>query len=91
MCSIVVICGEKDPCHMMMSNMKNRGPDDTGMFLAQDVSLGRVWPSILDPACGGQPMSNEWPGTRSSFNGEVYDMSHYGSSDAHHLASRTLH
>ncbi len=75
MCGIAVICGEKNPelLHMMMHRMKHRGPDGTGTFLTDDVSLGHIRLSILDPAGGAQPMCTEWSGICISFNGEVYN------------------
>jgi asparagine synthase (glutamine-hydrolysing) len=91
MCGIAVICGEKNPemLHMMMHKMKHRGPDGTGTFLTDDVSVGHVRLAILDRAGGSQPMSTEWSGTCISFNGEVYNFKELRSLLEHRVPFRT--
>ncbi len=52
----------------------NRGPDDEGIFVDKDVSLGHSRLSIIDlsPA-GHQPMCNEDETVWIVYNGEVYN------------------
>lgn len=58
----------------MNSVTKYRGPDDEGVFINDDVSLGHSRLSIIDlsPA-GHQPMSNEDGSLWITYNGEVYN------------------
>ena len=58
----------------MTESLRHRGPDDAGIFLEGDVSLGHRRLSILDvSSCGHQPMSNEDGSIWISFNGEIYN------------------
>lgn len=54
--------------------LKHRGPDDNGVYLDDNISLGHCRLSIIDlsPA-GKQPMSNEDGSIWITFNGEIYN------------------
>jgi len=60
----------------MLSRLRHRGPDDEGIFLSPDRTLGLVHTrlSILDlSSAGHQPMSNEDQTLWITYNGEVYN------------------
>ncbi len=53
---------------------KHRGPDDTGVFFHEDISLGHNRLSILDTSYAGhQPMKSHDGGVAISYNGEIYN------------------
>lgn len=58
----------------MLSSIKYRGPDDTGMYIKRNVGLGHQRLSILDlsPA-GHQPMPSHDQKLWITFNGEIYN------------------
>jgi asparagine synthase (glutamine-hydrolysing) len=51
----------------------HRGPDDSGLFLDQNVGLGHRRLSIVDVAAGHQPMTNEDGTLHITYNGEIYN------------------
>lgn len=61
--------------HKMMGVMVHRGPDDEGMFIANNIGLGFRRLSIIDLTGGHQPMSNEDGSVWIVFNGEFYNHS----------------
>lgn len=78
MCAISGIIGtEADGATVsaMLSTMHRRGPDGSGVFQDQDVTLihGRL--AIIDPPGGKQPMTFSWAGERYTiiYNGELYN------------------
>jgi asparagine synthase (glutamine-hydrolysing) len=53
---------------------RNRGPDDTGTYVDEKVTLGHNRLSIIDLSDNGhQPMANEDETVWISYNGEVYN------------------
>lgn len=58
----------------MNDSIRHRGPDDDGVYVSDDVSLGHRRLSIIDlsPA-GHQPMSDEDGSAWIVFNGEIYN------------------
>lgn len=59
---------------LMMQNMKHRGPDDEGLFVADNVCLGHVRLSIIDLSpLGHQPMFSDDGCFVIVYNGEVYN------------------
>ncbi len=53
---------------------RNRGPDDVGVYVDDDVSLGHCRLAIIDlSAAGHQPMSNADGTIWCVYNGEVYN------------------
>lgn len=57
----------------MLSEIKHRGPDDTGIFITNNVGLGIQRLSIIDLKTGNQPISNEDRSIIVVFNGEIYN------------------
>lgn len=58
--------------HSMLTSIKHRGPDDSGVYESDELSLGHVRLSILDLSeHGHQPMSFEH--LVMVYNGEVYN------------------
>ena len=59
----------------MLATMERRGPDGSGEFLEQGVTLLHARLAIIDPEGGTQPMSMEWAGERYTlvYNGELYN------------------
>lgn len=58
----------------MNGAMAHRGPDDSGVFSHDDVTLGNVRLSIIDlTKAGKQPMSNENSTMWLVYNGEIYN------------------
>lgn len=58
----------------MNQALKHRGPDDNGIYLDDNISLGHCRLSIIDlSAAGKQPMSNEDGSIWITFNGEIYN------------------
>lgn len=57
----------------MRDVLKHRGPDDAGLFIEGSVGLAHRRLSIVDVACGHQPMSNENGSLQIVFNGEIYN------------------
>ncbi len=57
----------------MLARIQHRGPDESGIFLGQNVALGNVRLSIIDLATGQQPISDEDGIYWIVFNGEVFN------------------
>jgi asparagine synthase (glutamine-hydrolysing) len=57
----------------MCAAIVHRGPDEEGRYLAPDVALGMRRLSVMDPAMGQQPMTNEDGTIQLVFNGEIYN------------------
>ena len=80
MCGIVGFAGhtvaERDretSLRAMCGAIVHRGPDEEGRYVAPDVALGMRRLSVMDPAMGQQPMSNEDGTVQLVFNGEIYN------------------
>ena len=75
MCSISGFTWEnKELIKEMNEVLKHRGPDDTGIFIDKDISLGHNRLSIIDLSkAGHQPMSNKDKSIWIIFNGEIYN------------------
>ncbi|KAJ7164340.1 nucleophile aminohydrolase [Mycena filopes] len=58
-----------------LAQIKHRGPDDTGIWVSPDssVGLGHVRLSIIDLEHGKQPLSDEDDGIHCIVSGEIYD------------------
>jgi asparagine synthase (glutamine-hydrolysing) len=73
------ICGiwnnpEKKPVELMVKAMEHRGPDDSGIFIDEKVSLGMTRLSIIDTTdTGHQPMSTSDEQIWIVYNGEIYN------------------
>lgn len=57
----------------MVDAIAHRGPDDSGLFLADGVALGHARLSIIDVLAGQQPMADEEAALHVSFNGEIFN------------------
>ena len=65
---------EENQVHKMIETMHHRGPDDSGVFIDENVGLGFVRLSILDlSSAGHQPMQSNDDKYVIVFNGEVYN------------------
>ena len=76
MCGICGILGREDKnlIEKMLSTIRHRGPDDKGVFVDENISLGHARLSIIDLSeKGRQPMSNEDGDIWLSVNGEIYN------------------
>ena len=73
------ICGIFDPEHLhnvdkMTAAMRHRGPDDSGIFQENGVTLGMTRLAIIDTTSGGhQPMCNVERSVWIVYNGETYN------------------
>ncbi|MCM4167322.1 Asparagine synthetase [glutamine-hydrolyzing] 1 [Arenibacter antarcticus] len=57
----------------MLTRIKHRGPDQSGIYLSDNLGLGSVRLSIVDLSCGTMPISNGDDSLWIVFNGEVYN------------------
>jgi asparagine synthase (glutamine-hydrolysing) len=59
----------------LTAGLRHRGPDGTGfhLFNGRSAGLGHQRLSIVDVACGAQPMSNEDGSVWITYNGEIYN------------------
>src|SRR5262245_1201840 len=80
MCGIVGVAGDagvpRDLLRRMRDTLRHRGPDDEGMWWAEDaqVGFGHRRLSIIDlSAAGRQPMSARGGSLQIVFNGEIYN------------------
>ncbi len=76
MCGIVGAMGlqDRDLVRSMMDAVRHRGPDDSGFYVGDGVSLGHMRLSIIDlSARGRQPMGNEDGTIQITYNGEVFN------------------
>lgn len=75
MCGIIAAYGDfsDDQVRTMMSMIKHRGPDGSGLLRMNDSILGHVRLSIIDLEGGSQPMTNESGNIAVALNGEIYN------------------
>ena len=64
---------KKQIIHVMAEKILHRGPDDSGTFSDENISLGFKRLSILDIKNGNQPIFNKNKSIVSIFNGEIYN------------------
>jgi len=57
----------------MMAALFHRGPDESGVFIKNNIGLGTQRLSIIDIKNGQQPMMNETGSIRVAYNGEIYN------------------
>jgi asparagine synthase (glutamine-hydrolysing) len=57
----------------MLSVIRHRGPDDSGVYFDKDLAIGMRRLSIIDLSGGKQPISNEDGTIVTVFNGEIYN------------------
>ena len=65
----------KSDMELMNDAVRHRGPDDEGVFINADhtVGLGHKRLSIIDLSTGHQPMTTEDGRLSITFNGEIYN------------------
>lgn len=75
MCGICGFFGfeDKELIKKMLDSIAHRGPDDEGIFVDKDASIGNRRLSIVDISGGHQPMHNEDETVWVVFNGEIYN------------------
>lgn len=78
MCGIAGMIGlsaEESTLNQMLATMKNRGPDDSGIFFDCDCCLLHSRLSIVDLRRGHQPMNLKWGREEYTivYNGELYN------------------
>jgi asparagine synthase (glutamine-hydrolysing) len=59
----------------MLSLIRHRGPDESGVYINQNVGIGNVRLSIIDLSSGQQPMSDESGRYWIVYNGEIFNFS----------------
>jgi asparagine synthase (glutamine-hydrolysing) len=57
----------------MLTRIKHRGPDQSGVYLSRKVVLGSVRLSIIDIKSGGMPLSNADGSLWIVYNGEIFN------------------
>ena len=57
----------------MLTRIKHRGPDESGIYLSDEVGLGNVRLSIQDLTSGTMPLSNSDGSLWIVFNGEIFN------------------
>lgn len=57
----------------MLSLIKHRGPDESGIFLNHDIAIGSVRLSIVDLSTGRQPLSDASQNYWIVYNGEIFN------------------
>jgi asparagine synthase (glutamine-hydrolysing) len=57
----------------MVNMIQHRGPDEFGAYIDNQCALGQARLSIIDPATGSQPLSNEDETLWITYNGEIFN------------------
>ncbi len=57
----------------MLTRIKHRGPDQSGIYLSSKIGLGSVRLSIIDLSTGTMPLSNSDESLWIVFNGEIFN------------------
>src|SRR5690554_2721659 len=57
----------------MLTRIKHRGPDQSGVYVSDYVGLGSVRLSVIDLSSGTMPISNQDNSLWIVFNGEIYN------------------
>ena len=80
MCGIAGYCGRADTpqpaletLKRMIGTLAHRGPDASGVHAGSEAGLAHARLSIIDIACGQQPMSNSNGTVWITFNGEIFN------------------
>ncbi len=79
MCGIVGIANansrtaSREIIERMNACIVHRGPDDDGFYVNENIGLGMRRLSIIDIACGKQPIRNQDKTAWIVFNGEIYN------------------
>lgn len=62
-----------DLLRRMLTRIKHRGPDESGIYYNDKVAMGNVRLSIIDIATGQQPLTNADRSLWIVFNGEIFN------------------
>ena len=77
MCGITggvgVSAPKKELLDAQLRSIEHRGPDDTGTYLNQEISLGMCRLAIVEVAAGKQPASDASEKIHIVWNGEIYN------------------
>jgi asparagine synthase (glutamine-hydrolysing) len=77
MCGITGGVGVRAPSKLLLDaqlkSIEHRGPDDTGSYLNQGISLGMCRLAIVEIASGKQPASDASDKINIVWNGEIYN------------------
>lgn len=75
MCGIagIIQAGSDGVAAAMAGRLRHRGPDGSGEWACEDVSLSHRRLSIIDLAGGKQPLHNEDASVHVTYNGELYN------------------
>ena len=74
MCGIVGFnWHDKELLGKMMATVQHRGPDESGYYVDEQVSLGHQRLKVIDLLTGKQPVRNEDGSLQIVFNGEIYN------------------
>jgi asparagine synthase (glutamine-hydrolysing) len=77
MCGITGGIGVKAPSALLLNaqlkSIEHRGPDDTGTYVNQGISLGMCRLAIVEIAAGKQPASDALEKIHIVWNGEIYN------------------
>ena len=80
MCGIVGIYSNAVSLHnpellltRMLARIEYRGPDESGIYINNNIALGSVRLSIIDLKTGQQPLSSENGRYWIVFNGEIFN------------------
>jgi asparagine synthase (glutamine-hydrolysing) len=57
----------------MLESIRHRGPDESGIYLSENIGLANVRLSIIDLSTGQQPLSNASGNIWIAYNGEVFN------------------
>jgi asparagine synthase (glutamine-hydrolysing) len=63
----------KENLRRMLTRIRHRGPDESGIFLNDEIGLGSVRLSIIDLSTGTMPLSNTDQSLWIVFNGEIFN------------------
>ena len=64
---------DKKTVNDMLTVLRERGPDDSGVFYNDNCALGQTRLSIIDLDTGHQPMTDKESDVSITFNGEIYN------------------
>jgi asparagine synthase (glutamine-hydrolysing) len=77
MCGISGGIGASAPCKQLLDaqlkSIEHRGPDNSGTYLNQEISLGMCRLAIVEIAAGKQPASDASERIHIVWNGEIYN------------------
>ena len=62
-----------DTLRRMLTRIKHRGPDESGIYVSNNIGLGSVRLSIIDLATGTMPLPNANNSLWIVFNGEIFN------------------